>query len=62
MEPHELVFFANWQAAAAAAVHARSGDPAQRAWAAAYAAELQGDVIASGFYAQVAAVRAVLVG
>ena len=58
VDPDETVFFANWQQAAAAEVCARSADPAQRAWAATYACELQDDVAASGYYAEVATVSA----
>ncbi|PRW60046.1 hypothetical protein C2E21_1401 [Chlorella sorokiniana] len=56
VDQEELVFFANWQLQAAAAVHRHAaGDPDLRRGLAAYLRELQNDVIESRFFADVAA-------
>ncbi|KAL4458288.1 hypothetical protein ABPG75_013153 [Micractinium tetrahymenae] len=53
VDPDELVFFANWQCAAGGTLHCLSGDAGERAWVAAYLAELQDDILDSAFYDQV---------
>lgn len=54
VRPDELLFFANWQLQAAAAARAAAAEPGHRAWLAAWLAELAGDVLDSGFFADVA--------
>lgn len=57
VDAEELAFFANWQLQAAAAVHHHIADADRRRWLAGYLRELQEDVIGTGFFKHVAAVR-----